>query len=133
MKTILTLVFLIPLIALSQKVSKQKSKPDTCFTQQEILDISFTLDSLYEVIDLQKQTIKHYEFLTADLKQLIKLDSLHINYQQVQIGALRKNIDIYVEREKINQPKWYDNKIIYFTGGILTTVLTSKLILDVVK
>ena len=133
MKTILTLVFLIPLIALSQKVSKQKSKPDTCFTQQEILDISFTLDSLYEVIDLQKQTIKHYEFLTADLKQLIKLDSLHINYQQVQIGALRKNIDIYVEREKLTQPKWYDNKIIYFTGGILTTVLTSKLILDVVK
>ena len=133
MKTILTLVFLIPLIALSQKVSKQKSKPDTCFTQQEILDISFTLDSLYEVIDLQQQTIKHYEFLTSDLKQLIKLDSLHINYQQVQIGALRKNIDIYIEREKLNQPKWYDNKIIYFSGGILTTILTSKLIIDVIK
>jgi hypothetical protein len=133
MKTILTLIFLIPLITLSQKVSQVKSKPDTCFTQQEILDISFTLDSLHKVIDLQEQTIKHQEFLIVDLKQLIKLDSLHINYQQVQVDALRKNIDIYIEREKLNQPKWYDNKIIYFTGGILTTMLTSKLILDVVK
>lgn len=133
MKTILTLVFLIPLITLSQKVSKPKSKPDTCFTQQEILDISFTLDSVYEVIELQEQTIDHQDYLIAELKHFIKLDSLHINYQQIQIDALRKNVDIYVEREKLIKPKWYDNKIIYFTGGILTTVLTSKLILDVVK
>jgi hypothetical protein len=133
MKTILTLLLLIPVITLSQKVSKPKSKPDTCFTQQEILDISFTLDSLTAVTELQEQTIKHLDYLVLDLKQLIKLDSIHINYQQTQIDALRKNVDIYIEREKIIAPKWYDNKIIYFTGGILTTVLTSKLILDVVK
>ena len=133
MKTLLTILVLIPLMALSQKVSKPKSKPDTCFTQQEILDISFTLDSLYKVVDLQNQAIKHQDFLIVDLKQIIKLDSLHVNYQQVQIDALRKNIDIYIEREKLNQPKWYDNKIFYFTGGILTTMLTSKLIIDVIK
>ena len=107
--------------------------PDTCFTSEEIEDISFTLDSLYKVVDLQNQAIKHQDFLIVDLKQIIKLDSLHINYQHIQVDELRKNIDIYIEREKLNQPKWYDNKIIYFTGGILTTVLTSKLILDVVK
>ena len=64
MKTILTILLLIPLMALTQKVSKQKTKPDTCFTQQEILDISFTLDSLYKVVDLQQQTIKHAQKAT---------------------------------------------------------------------
>ena len=133
MKTILTLLLLVPLIAMSQKVSKPKSKPDTCFTQQEILDISFTLDSLYKVVNLQEQAIKHQDFLIVDLKQIIKLDSLHINYQHVQIDALQKNINVYIEREKILKPKWYDNKIIYFAGGILTTMFTSKLIIDVIK
>ena len=133
MKTILIVLLLTPLMAISQKVSKPKSKPDTCFTQQEILDISFTLDSLYKVVDLREQLIKQQDLLVVDLKQLNKLDSLHINYQQIQINALQKNIDIYKEREKIIQPKWYDNKLIYFTGGILTTMLTSKLIIDVIK
>ena len=121
----LLVILLFPVITWSQT--------DTCFTPQEILDISFTLDSLTAVTELQEQTIKHLDYLVLDLKQLIKLDSIHINYQQTQIDALRKNVDIYIEREKIIAPKWYDNKIIYFTGGILTTVLTSKLILDVVK
>jgi len=133
MKLILTLMLLIPVLSISQKVSKPKSKPDTCFTQQQILDISFTLDSLYKVVDLQEQTIKQQDLLILDRKQLNKLDSLHIRYQQIQIDALHKNIDIYVEREKILKPKWYDNKLIYFTGGILTTMLTSKLIIDVIK
>lgn len=126
-------MLLIPVLSISQKVSKPKSKPDTCFTQQQILDISFTLDSLYKVVDLQEQTIKQQDLLIIDRKQLNKLDSLHIKYQQIQIDALQKNIDIYVEREKILKPKWYDNKLIYFTGGILTTMLTSKLIIDVIK
>jgi len=133
MKTILTLLLLIPVIVLSQKVSKPKSTPDTCFTQQEILDISFTLDSLNEVVVLQEQTIKHLDYLVLDLKQLIKLDSVHINYQQIQIDALRKNVDIYIEREKIIAPKWYDNKIIYFAGGVITSMLTAKLIVQTVK
>lgn len=124
---------MIPILSISQKVSKPNIKPDTCFTQQQILDISFTLDSLYKVVDLQKQTIKHQDNLIFNLKQLNKLDSLQINYHQVQISALQKNIDIYVEREKITKPVWYDNKIVYFTGGIITTILTSKLIIDVIK
>jgi len=133
MKTLLTILLLIPVLALSQKVSKPKTKPDTCFTQEEILDISFTIDSLTELVGLQEQTIKHLDFLVLDLKHIIKLDSLHINYQQVQIDALHKNVDLYIEREKYTKPKWYDNKLIYFTGGVITSMLTAKLIVQTVK
>jgi len=130
MKRILVIFALI----LSFNGNTQKSsKPDTCFTKQEILDISYTLDSLNAVITLNNELLKHTDLLNLDLKYIIKLDSMQINYYKIQTAALHKNIEIYIEREKYTKPKWYDNKIFYFTGGIFTTILTAKLIIESVK
>ena len=113
--------------------TQKTSKPDTCFTKQEILDISYTLDSLNAVITLNDELLKRTNLLNLDLKYIIKLDSMQINYYKIQTAALHKNIEIYVEREKYTKPKWYDNKIFYFTSGIFTTILTAKLIVETVK
>ena len=107
--------------------------PDTCFTSEEIEDISFTLDSLFIADSINNLLIKQQAHLIESKTQLNKLDSLHIQYQNKKIEFLEDNIKLYVEREKYLKPKWYDNKVIYFTGGILTAVLTSKLIVEVVK
>ena len=113
--------------------TQKTSKPDTCFTKQEILDISYTLDSLNAVITLNDELLKRTNLLNLDLKYIIKLDSMQINYYKIQTAALHKNIEIYVEREKYTKPKWYDNKIFYFISGIFTTILTAKLIVETVK
>ncbi len=107
--------------------------PDTCFTTEEIEDISFTLDSLYAADSINNLLIKEQTHLIEYKTQLNKLDSLHIQYQNKKIEFLEDNIKLYVEREKYLKPKWYDNKVIYFSGGILTAILTSKLIVEVVK
>lgn len=107
--------------------------PDTCFTSEEIEDISFTLDSLFAADSINNLLIKQQAHLIESKTQLNKLDSLHIQYQNKKIELLEDNIKLYVEREKYLKPKWYDNKVIYFTSGILTAVLTSKLIVEVVK
>lgn len=124
MKRLLVILF-FPVIAFSQS--------DTCFTKQEVLDISFTLDSLTELTDINQQIIREQAYLIADLKHYISLDSVEINFYKQQVDALNKNIDLYIQREKLIKPKWYDNKTIWFASGIVSTILTAKLIVEVVK
>lgn len=122
----LLVILLFPLTAYSQIA-------DTCFTEQQVLDISFTLDSLTELNDINDQIILEQKHLLEKQGKLIELDSMQIAYREQQIALLQKNVDLYVEREKRFQTKWYDHKAIWFSGGILTTILTSKLIIEVVK
>ena len=55
----LLLILLFPLYALTQ------TTPDTCFTQQEIIDISYTLDSLYAADSINLALIERFETLTT--------------------------------------------------------------------
>jgi hypothetical protein len=102
---------------------------DTCFTQEEIQDISFTLDSLYALDSLNKQIISEQDFLIAMMNRRSKLDSTELAYRTRQIELLNQNIELYVRREKELQPKWYDNKVIWFASGIATTLLTGRFII----
>ena len=121
----LLVILLFPVIVFSQS--------DTCFTTQEVLDISFTLDSLTELTDINQQIIQGQSYLVTDLKHYIALDSVEINFYKRQVDALNKNVDLYIEREKFIKPKWYDNKTIWFASGIVSTILSAKLIVEVVK
>jgi hypothetical protein len=78
------------------------------------------------IISKQHNLIQKYQ-------SIIHLDSLQLTYQKQQVELLQKNIDLYVEREKRIQPKWYDNKALWFGSGIVSTILTAKLIIEVVK
>ena len=126
MKRLLVILFMIPVFANAQM-------PDTCFTQEQIHDISETLDSLWLDDSVNNELIVAQQKLIDSKTQLNRLDSLHIQFQNKKIDLLQDNINLYIEREKYLKPKWYDSKVIYFTGGILTAVLTSKLIVEVVK
>tara|TARA_R110002051_G_scaffold300965_1_gene368543 strand:- start:101 stop:481 length:381 start_codon:yes stop_codon:yes gene_type:complete len=106
---------------------------DTCFTQKQIHNISETLDSLYYVDSVNNQLVKQQSSLIQDLEYVIKLDSLQLEYKQQQINLLKNNIDLYVERQKRLQPKWYDNKLLWFSTGILTSAVTSIFIIQAVK
>ena len=126
MKQLLVILCMLPVFANAQM-------PDTCFTQEQIHEISETLDSLWLADSVNNELIIAQQKLIDSKTQLNRLDSLHIQFQNKKIDLLQDNINLYVEREKYLKPKWYDNKVIYFSGGILTAVLTSKLIVEVVK
>jgi hypothetical protein len=106
---------------------------DTCFTEQQIQDISFTLDSLTELTDINEEIISEQKHLLEKQGKLIELDSMQIAYREQQIVLLQKNINLYVEREKRLEQKWYDNKAIWFGSGILSTILTGAVISEYFK
>jgi hypothetical protein len=129
MKKLVFLLLLLPCFGYAQA----QLEPDTCFTQEELFDISETMDSLWTSDSLNNEIIFKQNNLIQKYQSIIQLDSLQLTYQKQQVELLQKNINLYVEREKRIQPKWYDNKAVWFGTGIVSTILTAKLIVDVVK
>ena len=126
MKKIFIILYLWPALLFSQVA-------DTCFTSTEIVQISETIDSLHYLDSVNNKIILEQEVLISDLEKVIKLDSLENLYLTQKNEFLNDNINLYIKREKLLRPKWYNSKIIVFAGGILTTVLTGKLIVEVVQ
>ena len=107
--------------------------PDTCFTENEIIEISETLDSLYYLDSINNKIISQQDALISELETITKLDSIQLLYTNKKVELLNDNINLYIKREKHLRPKWYDNKIIWFGSGILTTLLTGKMIVESVQ
>ena len=129
MKTLL-IILLFPLISFTQT---KKQLPDTCFTQQELADISFVLDSLWTADDINNNLIKSYDTAFRTQSTLIKLDSLQLQYKTNQIKLLQENINLYVSREKLLQPKWYDKNGLWYGAGFISALGTGILINQLIK
>ncbi|NBS61561.1 MAG: hypothetical protein EBT26_05920 [Microbacteriaceae bacterium] len=123
----LLIILLFPLFAFTQTI------PDTCFTQQEIVDISYTIDSLFALDSINTALIDKYSVLSKQHEELIKLDSMQIQYKNQQIALLQENIELYVRRERYLKPKWYDSKGLWFAAGIFTTLGSGILINELLK
>jgi hypothetical protein len=123
----LLVILLFPIFAFTQ------TKADTCFTQQEIVDISYTLDSLFALDSINTALIDKYVTLSKQQDELIKLDSLQIRYKDQQIALLQENVELYIRRERYLKPKWYEAKGLWFGLGIFTTLGSGILINQIVK
>lgn len=123
------IILLFPIIGFSQKTTK----PDTCFTQQELADISFVLDSLWAADDINNKLIWAYDTVLLTQNTLIKLDSIQLQYKDTQIKLLQDNIDLYVAREKLLQPKWYDKKGLWYGAGFLSALGAGILVNQLIK
>ena len=123
------IILLFPILGFSQKTTK----PDTCFTQLELADISFVLDSLWAADDINNKLIESYDTLLNTQNTLIKLDSIQLQYKDTQIKLLQDNINLYVAREKLLQPKWYDKKGLWYGAGFLSALGAGILINQLIK
>lgn len=124
----LLIILLFPSFVFSQKIT-----PDTCFTQQQLVDISFTLDSLWIADDINNTLMSEYKTLILQQESLLKLDSLQLQYKNQQIKLLQENIQIYIQREQYLKPKWYDKKGLWFGSGIFVTLGSGILLNQLLK
>jgi len=115
----LLIILSFPVFSFAQNI------PDTCFTEQEIIQISKTLDSLWEADSINNVIITQQEDAIKTCRKLLALDSMQIDYQKQQIELLNDNIDLYIKRQRQLQPKWWDAKGIWFGSGLVTAILTA--------
>ena len=115
----LLVAILFPMSCFTQTI------PDTCFTEEQIIEISMTLDSLWEADSINNVLIEQQESVIKSCRTLIALDSVQIAYQKQQIELLNDNVDLYIKRQRQLQPKWYDSKGLWFGSGLVTAILTA--------
>ena len=122
MKNILILFMLCSFTTLAQK----KQKIDTCFTKDEILDISFTLDSLEQINEHKDHIIsKHILLDSLKEKRYWLLDDQY-KHCISQRDTLQTTLTEYIQNHQPEEPKWYDNNLLYFIGGVLLTAFVLR-------
>ena len=79
MKKFFIILFIWPMFIFGQM-------PDTCFTSEEIIDISETLDSLYYLDSINNEIISQQETLISELETVIRLDSIELIYTDKKVS-----------------------------------------------
>ena len=108
----------------AQEVNETKTYT---FTEEEVLGFTNTIkelelkDSLNIslVMDLESQ-IKLYEETSV-------IDSMLIANKTTQLNLLKDTNKLLEQKVKLVQPKWYENKWLYFTYGVVLTATSVKL------
>ena len=112
---------------LDQSLYSQDEVKTYTFTEEEVLGFTNRIkelelkDSLNVslVFDLEEQ-IKLYEETSV-------IDSMLIANKTNQINLLKDTTKLLEQKVKLVQPKWYENKWLYFTYGVLMTATSVKL------
>jgi hypothetical protein len=121
--------YLISILALvlTLNVFSQNQLPDSCFTKKQVMDISFTIDSLWYLDSINKLIIEQQSSIIADYDWQIELDKANLAYKDDYIEILRSSIDTY-EIERDEYFKWYNKKSVWFGIGVIATTIVFKIV-----
>ncbi len=120
--------YLIYILLMGALYSQEVNEPKTyTFTEEEVLGFTNTIkelelkDSLNVslVMDLESQ-IKLYEETSV-------IDSMLIANKTTQLNLLKDTNKLLEQKVKLVQPKWYENKWLYFTYGVVLTATSVRL------
>jgi len=118
----------ILLVVLSTPVYSQL---DTCFTQQEIINISSKIVNLEEDLQLKTDIVDILEDQIEWYDLLHKQDSIYISTQARKLIFLESTIKQYEEAYNIKQPKWHESKFFWFGLGVSTIYLSSVIVSNI--
>ena len=86
----------------------------TCFSEQEVLNITNNIKELQFDIEKYKEIEAN---LNLQIKDYMKNDSLNV----LLIDDYKNQLQFKEEIIDLVRPKWYDNKYLWFFGGIIIT------------
>ena len=120
--------YLIYILLIGSLFGQDVIEPKTyTFTEEEVL--AFT----NEIKELQLKDSLNVS-LVMDLESQIKLfeetsviDSMLIANKTTQLNLLKDTNKLLEQKVKLVQPKWYENKWLYFTYGVVLTATSVKL------
>ena len=86
----------------------------TCFSEEEVLNITNNIKELQFDIEKYKEIEAN---LNLQIKDYMKNDSLNLSL----IDDYKNQLQFKEEIIDLVRPKWYDNKYLWFFGGIIIT------------
>lgn len=84
-------------------------------------------------VSKQDSTLVSNQFI-IDLYKKVRILEVQDSTKTEKINEYEKQIFLYKELDKVRleqQPKWYDNKFLWFVGGITTIYLSSEVVSNI--
>ena len=101
-------------ILLISFIVAQEPCEGTCFSEDEVINITNNIKELEFKLDKTKEI---EENLNSQIYMYIQQDSLNISL----IKDYKQQLQFKEEIIDLVKPKWYDNKYLWFFGGIIMT------------
>ena len=119
--------YLLSIIILFSFIISQEPCDGECFSDEEIQNIELHINELEQADSLNQKIIENLNSQIYMYIQKNNNDSLWLDLQNQKIDLLENRIEMYKDLSKEIQPKWYENKWLWFFGGILVTTQSIKL------
>jgi len=108
----------------SQEVNETKTYT---FTEEEVLGFTNTIKELELKDSLNVSLVEDLESQIKLFEETSVIDSMLIANKTTQLNLLKDTNKLLEQKVKLVQPKWYENKWLYFTYGVLMTATSVKL------
>ena len=97
------------------------------FTEEEVTNMANKVKDLQTQVENQTEQIDVYEELMKKYENQTQIDSMLLSFKTQQVNILKDREVLYEKQIKLIKPKWYENKWLYFTFGVIATSTSIKL------
>ena len=108
----------------AQEVNETKTYT---FTEEEVLGFTNTFKELELKDSLNVSLVEDLESQLKLFEENSVVDSMLIANKTMQLNLLKDTNKLLEQKVKLVQPKWYENKWLYFTYGVVLTATSVKL------
>jgi len=102
------------------------------FTEEEVTNMANKVKDLQTQVENQTEQIDVYEELMKKYENQTQIDSMLLSFKTQQVDILKDREVLYEKQIKLIKPKWYENKWLYFTFGVIATSTSIKLAGEIV-
>ena len=102
------------------------------FTEEEVVNMGNKVKELEQTVENQSEQLGIYEELMKKYENQAQIDSMLISFKTQQVNILKDREVLYEKQIKLIKPKWYENKWLYFTFGVIATSASIKLAGEIV-
>ena len=97
------------------------------FTEEEVLGFTNTIKELELKDSLNVSLVDDLESQLKLFEENSVIDSMLIANKTMQLNLLKDTNKLLEQKVKLVRPKWYENKWLYFTYGVVLTATSVKL------
>ena len=106
---------------------KQEPCIGTCYTEEEEINIENHISTLEQNNELNNVKIKELENMIKLYEEKDKNSQVYLTLQIQKNKLLDDRIKLYNDLVKEVKPKWYENKWLWFSLGVITTAGSIKI------
>lgn len=102
------------------------------FTEEEVVNMGNKVKDLQTTVENQTEQLDIYSELIKKFENQTEIDSMLLSFKTQQVNILKDREVLYEKQIKLIKPKWYENKWLYFTFGVIATSTSIKLAGEIV-